>query len=515
MSSFANFDKKVAAAEETKPKQKPPKAKAEPKLRETTPAPRGREKTPDPHAAASVLPSPNPKQHAKGRGKGKQGRDKTRSPSAGKKDLSKIPCMFHFEKKGCRKGSECQYSHSQSVYDASKKRKSSRSKSLGKGGKGSRGRSGTPAPGSRKGTCYLFQSGYCPHGNKCMFQHAKHSPPATSKSPQKATPVVVDDFFLSDNEENWGCVSAPAGSGKPRRVRFTKSRPEIKRYVCPDLVDGMPVSQTQRGKGPSQKKVTVEDLHEVGYKRQVSLNNVIARAKGMLMDVSDQLKKLREVRIMFFSTSDDVMFIRITRDHDSDGIAFRETTERVKSSKCSHCDPDVVCLTVPILERDRRFILDSGSGHDLISQRKIDRMELQTFACDEICFHTANGTTSTKTQATIDMGTFTKKPRAYVLQDTPSVMSLGKRAAWMKVTISSGRLDVFHISSLPMGARFVSSFEITSHTSVSDPLNDSISMILKRGKSCTCWLCHNVGLSPRVIRRFSISPKTVVMSQRN
>ena len=136
MNSFTNFgDRKATPVEpEPNPKEKKkPKPKAEPKAREATPA-KNRDKIPDPHAAASVLPSPNPKQHAKGKSKGKKGdgRDRTKSPSRERKDPKKIPCMFHFEKGGCKRGTECRYSHSQSVYDSSKsKRQNSRSKSPG------------------------------------------------------------------------------------------------------------------------------------------------------------------------------------------------------------------------------------------------------------------------------------------------------------------------------------------------------------------------------------------------
>ena len=39
---------------------------------------------------------------------------------------------------------------------------------------------------------------------------------------------------------------------------------------------------------------------------------------------------------------------------------------------------NIMCITVPVEERDKRFIMDSGSGHDLISARKVDRMDLST-----------------------------------------------------------------------------------------------------------------------------------------
>ena len=145
------------------------------------------------------------------------------------------------------------------------------------------------------------------------------------------------------------------------------------------------------------------------------------------MDLSGDMAKLKEVRVILGPNSNDVIFYRVVREPNEDTIDFIQTIEQVKRTCCLSEGPEITCLTVPILERDRRFILDSGSGHDLISERKAERMELDTQQCDEICFHTANGTACTTTHATIDLGTVTKKPTAYVLKDTPSVVSLGKR----------------------------------------------------------------------------------------
>ena len=35
---------------------------------------------------------------------------------------------------------------------------------------------------------------------------------------------------------------------------------------------------------------------------------------------------------------------------------------------------NVMCITVPVEEHDKKFIMDSGSGHDLIAAGKVERM---------------------------------------------------------------------------------------------------------------------------------------------
>ena len=42
-----------------------------------------------------------------------------------------------------------------------------------------------------------------------------------------------------------------------------------------------------------------------------------------------------------------------------------------------------------------KFLMDTGCGHDLISQKKIEKHDLETLAPEPISFQTANGVTDT------------------------------------------------------------------------------------------------------------------------
>ena len=86
-----------------------------------------------------------------------------------------------------------------------------------------------------------------------------------------------------------------------------------------------------------------------------------------------------------------------------------------------------MCITVPVEERDKRFILDSGSGHDLISSTRISRMDLPTYDGKTVNFHTANGVTSSTKRSSIPFDAFNEPAEAHILEDTPSVISMGKR----------------------------------------------------------------------------------------
>ena len=88
---------------------------------------------------------------------------------------------------------------------------------------------------------------------------------------------------------------------------------------------------------------------------------------------------------------------------------------------------NVMCIAVPVEERDKKFILDSGSGHDLIAARKVERMDLTTCQDDAVNFHTANGVTISTSTVDLDFEAFEETANVHVLEDTPSVISMGKR----------------------------------------------------------------------------------------
>ena len=118
-----------------------------------------------------------------------------------------------------------------------------------------------------------------------------------------------------------------------------------------------------------------------------------------------------EVRIIIGPKFD--MLIKL--DDDRDDLTFIEELVEHEVGKPLMKSKNLMCISLPVQAKDRRFILDSGSGHDLISARKAERMNLKQRTCDPIMFHTANGSTATQTEAEIDLGTFDVTSHAYVL----------------------------------------------------------------------------------------------------
>ena len=387
------------------------KAKAKANAKEK-PAPKPKAKS----DAAPVLPSPQPKQHAKGKGQGRKGKSKSRSASP--RDKKKIPCHFYFIKKSCRKGKDCEYSHDQKTFDASKS-----GGHVKGGGKTPRGQS--PANKTKKidEPCWHWAKGKCRYGDKCNKRHDAHlfnTAPNTESPSSKAAPALLYDD--SDVDEPPFMI---ASNVVKKKVKFNLQKDEVHIYEKKDYVKCSRKSQTH-SKGHNKLGKTTD---EVKKDEQWAYSCRLARSRGkamaVILDEKYDFRDIDEVLIIVGPSLDIV--IRI--EHDDDDITREVFTENY----VQHIDgrygkrDNVMCITVPVEERDKRFIMDSGSGHDLISAKKIDRMDLPTYDDTVVNFHTANGVTSSTKRSDIKFEAFDEPAQAHILEDTPSVMSMGKR----------------------------------------------------------------------------------------
>ena len=367
--------------------------------------------------AAPVLPSPQPKQHAKGKGQGRKGKSKSRSASP--RDKKKIPCHFHFIKKSCRKGKDCEYSHDQKVFDASK------SGGHGKGG-GKTPRGQSPANKTKKidEPCWHWAKGKCRYGDKCNKRHDAHlfntAPNTESPSSSKAAPALLHDD--SDVDEPPFMI---ASNVMKKKVKFNPQKDEVYVYEKKDYVKCSRKSQTH-SKGHNKLCRTTDEIRkDEQWAYSCRLAQSRWKAMAIIFDEKYDYSDIDEVLIIVGPTLD----IMIRMEHDDNDITREVFTENY----VQHVDgrygkrDNVMCITVPVEERDKRFIMDSGSGHDLISAKKIDRMDLPTYDDVVVNFHTANGVTSSTKRSDIKFEAFDEPAQAHILEDTPSVMSMGKR----------------------------------------------------------------------------------------
>ena len=86
-----------------------------------------------------------------------------------------------------------------------------------------------------------------------------------------------------------------------------------------------------------------------------------------------------------------------------------------------------ICMVQPeILKSQMKFIMDTGCGHDLVSQGKVTRNDLETFVGNKTMhFQTANGTTDSDIVTRFSTNCFDEPVEAHILESTPSVLSVG------------------------------------------------------------------------------------------
>ena len=194
--------------------------------------------------AASVLPKPSLKSHAdkkNKKGKGKGGR------SSSPIDKKKIFCNYFFNKGGCNKGNKYLYSYSQKVCDARIKDKKGRSRNRDSSRGKNKGNSSSAGP--KKKTCWQWQKGTYTFRSKYKFLHADQSPSTASERTSKkttkknATPITIDSFFDSNNEDAMGYTFPRIASAKKssdyRRISFDMN-PDMHKIYIEDYQEGMP-----------------------------------------------------------------------------------------------------------------------------------------------------------------------------------------------------------------------------------------------------------------------------------
>ena len=85
------------------------------------------------------------------------------------------------------------------------------------------------------------------------------------------------------------------------------------------------------------------------------------------------------------------------------------------------------CASADTSGKSVQFIMDIGCGHDLISQRKVKELELETFPDnDGMSFMTANELTDSN-EITIMDHEGLGQCKLHVLYQTPAVLSIGSR----------------------------------------------------------------------------------------
>ena len=440
-----------------------------------TPAPKKPPKPPKTEEATPVLPQSKAKAHAKtksGKGRGK-GKDRERSASVdAKAKMKHIRCKFFFSESGeCRNGDKCPYSHSKKTPERGRGTTPDRQ----------RAPSRSPSAGQGEKECFQYKkNGSCSRHN-CPYKHVDPAKPAEGKPKAKAkaeakskaeakpkpkgkakalpaapairlcrawnplAPAIqkrdvtydddVSDCSSLDSDADSDCstddevVEKPSSlKGRERRTQSTSPKAKKKVMFANDVsFQSSKPRRSYKDRGDKIIKVNVEQrfrgdnrINELGF----SMHKARLKAQRMIDMLQDDKPGDRHVYVRI-PGSDKVREI-VFYDGEDELIEYEVGPEERKKVKNFSI---VNCMVQPTWIRSKiKFLMDTGCGHDLISQRKVEKNGLGTLVSEEaISFQTASGVTNTDLISNFQTESFTEPINAYVLDDTPSVLSVGKR----------------------------------------------------------------------------------------
>ena len=109
-----------------------------------------------------------------------------------------------------------------------------------------------------------------------------------------------------------------------------------------------------------------------------------------------------------------------------------EIKESAVDWKKQHGLPKNVFAMSTCISKRVKWLMDTGCGHDLIGRAKAKSLGVDIVQDDdEIVFQTANGSTSTSDVAKIVVDELDETVEPHVLDETPTVLSIGKRCMKM------------------------------------------------------------------------------------
>ena len=177
---------------------------------------------------------------------------------------------------------------------------------------------------------------------------------------------------------------------------------------------GLPKKNSGRTSDPRVVKKDFPDSET--FKHQSFISHLVARARAQVLSKSITGSR-SETKVMIGNG------VHINVKWKSDRIIedmVKTTTKRLKQIEGT-------CVSANTSGKSVRFIMDTGCGHDLISQRKVKELGLETYLDnDGMTFMTANGLTDSNEITMMDHENL-GQCKLHVLNQTPAVLSVGSR----------------------------------------------------------------------------------------
>ena len=177
---------------------------------------------------------------------------------------------------------------------------------------------------------------------------------------------------------------------------------------------GLPKRTKKRDSKP--RYVKGDFLESETFKHQAAVDQLIARAKAKVLN-DDIMGRKPEIKVIIGKG----IYVKVRWKNDEALEEMVKPTNRKNKNQS--------CASAESSNKSVRFIMDTGCGHDLISQRKVKELGLETFLDnDGMTFMTANGLTDSN-EITIMNHEGLGQCKLHVLNQTPAVLSIGSRCS--------------------------------------------------------------------------------------
>ena len=189
--------------------------------------------------------------------------------------------------------------------------------------------------------------------------HLFNSAPNTESTSSNATPAPA---LLHDDSDVETPAFKAASSQMKTKVKFDTKADEVHVYEKKDFVKCTRKSQTDPKMHGKVGKTTEEIRKDDQWACSCRLAPSRGEAMAIIMDERGDYRDIDGVLVIVGPTLD--IMIKMDYDDDDDGDLSREV---FVENYVQHVEGrygkrgNIMCITVPVEERDKRFIMDSGS----------------------------------------------------------------------------------------------------------------------------------------------------------
>ena len=255
-----------------------------------------------------------------------------------------------------------------------------------------------------------------------------------AKAKASAVALAIHSDDDSDNESfcsevstvsevSKGCLRGHEKSKritKDRKLKFDNRRDIVKFHV--------PADRQMRKTFPRKRignKISERDLKDKNRIDQIKYEELRSMVKGLALERSISNPKKGHARATINGTWK--LDVTVNRNTNASNLFIEKFYREEEEDNEGNSDLSSAYSTVKVSKKVK-FIMDTGCGYDLISQRKARELDLQTYEGeDKMVFMTANGITETREVAKFSVDSFSEETKPFVLEQSPAVFSVGVR----------------------------------------------------------------------------------------